>query len=88
MTAQTPLTSKFPPQLSDGHDHMYEQGLLRALGVRIRRLADLEEGAVYIADRSLLLLDIELSDCQIRRAIESVLPSVRIPTAGSSTPRQ
>lgn len=67
---------------------MYEQGLLRALGVRVRRLADLEEGAIYIADRSLLLLDIDLSDCQIRRAIEKVLPAVRIPTVGSSTPQQ
>lgn len=39
-------------------------GLLTVLGVRIHWVADLEERALYIEDRRLLLLDTELSDSQ------------------------
>jgi hypothetical protein len=62
-------------------------GLLSALGVRVRRVADLREGAIYIADRKLLLLDIELTDHQIAEAIDSVLPAVPVPVAPATHPR-
>lgn len=54
-------------------------GLLSTLGVRVRRVADLREGALYVADRKLLLLDIELSDSQIAQAMDAVLPGVAVP---------
>lgn len=49
-------------------------GLLRAMGVRIRRVADLEEGALYLPNEKLLLLDIELTEEEVTYAIDSVLP--------------
>lgn len=49
-------------------------GLLRAMGVRIRRVADLEEGALYLPVEKLLLLDIELTDGEVNDAIDAVLP--------------
>ena len=39
-------------------------GLLEALGIRIRNVPDLTEGALYVVDKRLLLLDAELSDAQ------------------------
>ena len=55
---------------------MGKQGLLKSLGVRIRRVADMNEGAIYLPNHKLLLLDIELSDELVSDAIESVLPSL------------
>lgn len=63
---------------------MHDQGLLRTLGVRIRRIADLEEGAIYLADRNLLLLDIELSDRQMQKACETLLAVVPVPIEAST----
>lgn len=51
-------------------------GILSALGVRIRRVADLSEGALYYADEKLLLLDIELGDRETRAALDAVLPTL------------
>lgn len=52
-------------------------GLLKAWGVRVRRVADVDEGAIYLPNHKLLLLDIELTDAQISDAIDSVVPSLR-----------
>lgn len=62
-------------------------GLLSSLGVRVRRIADLREGALYVADRKLLLLDVELSDLQAAEAIDAVLHAVGVPVAHPTTPR-
>jgi hypothetical protein len=51
-------------------------GLLKMLGVRIRRVADLDEGALYFSERRLLLLDFELSDEDATDAIDRVLPAM------------
>lgn len=56
-------------------------GLLSALGVRVRRIADLREGALYYADEKLLLLDIELDEHMTRAAIDAVLPTLWDPVA-------
>jgi hypothetical protein len=56
-------------------------GLLKTLGVRIRRVADLDERALYLKDRKLLLLDYELSDQEVSDAIDRVLPFLWVPTA-------
>lgn len=56
-------------------------GLLKSLGVRIRRIADLEEQALYIEESKLLLLDIELDDAQITDVIDQVLPSLWVEVA-------
>lgn len=51
-------------------------GILKVLGVRIRRVADLDEGAIYLPDNKLLLLDIELSQECVTVAIDGILPSL------------
>ena len=56
-------------------------GLLETLGVRIRRVAELDEGALYIQQCRLLLLDIELTDKQVTEAQERVLPHLTAPAA-------
>lgn len=54
-------------------------GLLKTLGVRIRQVADLSEGAIYIEDRKLLLLDVELTAQQVSEATDAVLAGVPVP---------
>lgn len=54
-------------------------GLLKTLGVRVRRIADLDEGALYVEDRRLLLLDFDLTDEQVIEAIDAVLAGVPVP---------
>lgn len=49
-------------------------GLLKALGVRVRRVADLDEGAIYVKESRLLLLDFNMTDEHIDRAMDDVLP--------------
>lgn len=49
-------------------------GLLKTLGIRVRRVADVHEGAIYLPNHKLLLLDIEMSDEQISEAIDAVIP--------------
>lgn len=44
---------------------MGAQRLLQALGIQILHVQDLPEGAIYIKDRRLLMLDNELSDEQV-----------------------
>lgn len=51
-------------------------GLLSALGVRVRRVADLDEGAVYVPEMKLLFLDFEMTDEDITDALDQVLPSL------------
>ena len=51
-------------------------GVLHALGVRVRRVADLDEGAIYIARFRMLLLDDNLNDTQAEKAVDQVLPSL------------
>lgn len=51
-------------------------GLLSALGVRIRRVADLDEGVLYFSKTKLLLIDFELSDEEVADAIDEILPAV------------
>lgn len=50
------------------------RGRLKTLGVRVRRVADLEEGAIYLPSQKVLLLDIEMTDKDIDDAIEQILP--------------
>ena len=52
------------------------RALLLALGVRIRKVTELDEGAIYIEDRRLMLLDRTLTEEQVARAIDRVLPSL------------
>lgn len=49
------------------------QGVLKALGVRVRRIADLDEGALYLSNSRILLLDLELSESEITQAMDDVL---------------
>lgn len=51
-----------------------ESELLEALGVRIRRVAALDEKALYLQKRELLLIDDNLTDQQISAAVDEVLP--------------
>ena len=51
-----------------------DRGLLATLGVRTRQVADLDEGALYIPEAKLLLLDIELSHERVSCALDRVLP--------------
>lgn len=51
-------------------------GLLSALGVRIRRVADLDEGALYFSKTKLLLLDFEMGDEDVAEVIDDLLPAV------------
>ncbi len=51
-------------------------GLLKALGVRVRRVADLDEGALYLPTQMILLLDIEMSDEEITQTIDDLLPAL------------
>lgn len=55
---------------------MRQRGLLKALGVRIRRVADLDEGAIYLSRSKILLLDLEMDDRQIVEAIDEVFLSL------------
>ena len=50
--------------------------LLKALDVRVRHVADLDEEALYVVDVKLLLLDIELPEDRVKQAIDGVLPSL------------
>lgn len=45
-------------------------GLLKALGVRVRRVADLEEGALYLDRSRLLLLDFQMPDEDVKIALD------------------
>jgi len=47
---------------------------LQALGIRVRRVVDLDEKAVYLPRYEILLLDAELTDFQVSGAIEHLLP--------------
>jgi len=51
-------------------------GLLSALGIRVRRVQELSEGAVYLEDRRLLLVDGGLSDEQINDVANQVIPAL------------
>lgn len=48
--------------------------LLAALGIRVRHVPNLTEGALYIEDRRLLLLDDKLSDRQMADLVTQVVP--------------
>ena len=52
-------------------------GFLKTLGVRIRRVADMDEGAIYLPNHKILLLDIELTAEQVTDAIDAVIPTLR-----------
>ena len=51
-------------------------GLLKALGVRTRRVADLSEGKLYVPDRQLLLFDFELSEVDVIAAMDRLIPAM------------
>lgn len=49
-------------------------GVLIAAGIRVRRVADLEEGALYLKKSKLLLLDNDLPDASVDAAVDEILP--------------
>lgn len=51
--------------------------VLKSFGVRIRRVPDIEEGAIYIAEDRLLILDCELDAASVRAAIEETITYLR-----------
>lgn len=48
-------------------------GLLKSLGVRTRRVADLDEGTLYVADCKLLLLDFEIVTFDLGDTVRQIL---------------
>lgn len=61
--------------------------LLDALGVRMRKVEDLEEGKLYVPDRKLLLLDVDMTLSQISAAIDRILPEAFAHRRGSTRQR-
>jgi len=59
--------------------HRGDFAVLKALGVRVRRVKDLQEGSLFVEDRRILFLDHELTDEQINDAIEWTLPLLWAP---------
>lgn len=51
------------------------EALLEAMGVRVRHVVDLSEGALFLKKSKLLLLDIDISHDEINQVIEEVLPA-------------
>lgn len=52
---------------------MEEFALLMLLGVRVREVRDLDEGAIYVATHKLLIIDVSLTSRQRREAAEMYL---------------
>lgn len=51
-------------------------GVLQALGIRVRKVPDLEEGALYFSDNKLLLIDVCMDDEEISDALDQLLSQV------------
>jgi len=49
--------------------------VLGALGVRVKRVKDLDEGAVYVSDRRLLFLDDLMPDYEVSAVADRVFQS-------------
>lgn len=56
--------------------------LFQAFSVRVRRVADLEEGSIFYYPDRLLLLDAELSDDDVNEVEDQVLAAVFGPPCG------
>lgn len=51
-----------------------DRDLLNHLGVRIRYVADMNEGAVYLPDQRMLLLDLDMDERRVNVAMDEILP--------------
>lgn len=51
-------------------------GLLEALGVQVERIGNLKQGALYLEDEKILLLDAHFGGRDLEELIDSILPEL------------